>query len=455
MRTNRCHYLVPFLIAVAVPVTLSGVAHAQTYSRDQLLPPPSTSPPQPTVVGLTELIERGLARNPRLSQASLAIDSARGRALQAGLYPNPALAFNLDELGDKTGPGGVNTLPLVTQEIVTGGKLRLSQAAANKEVDQATLALMSERYAFLAHIRAAYFDVISLQRRIAILNDLVKLATVTVDQSKRLLKGDEIARRDLIQLEVERERLLADLEAAERELPAVRRRLAAIMGEPSLTFSNISGTLDQELPAYELDKLQRFIIENHPDRQSAVVGITKAQLQLDREKVEPYPNVTVGAGYVRQNQNRSNDWTLNVSMPLPVWNRNQGKISSAVAALGTAQLEVERVENELVERVSTAFRDYAAPRQRVERYRTGILPKAKEAYELSVKAYQGGVVEYLRVLDSQRAYVQANLEYVRAQGDAWKAASYISGLALEDEWPRLIPDFSTGKIKDNQAPQNK
>ena len=70
---------------------------------------------------LDDLIRIGLERHPRLAQAAFSIDAARGRALQAGLYPNPTIAANFDELGDKTGPAGVNTLPQINQEIVTGG----------------------------------------------------------------------------------------------------------------------------------------------------------------------------------------------------------------------------------------------------------------------------------------------------------------------------------------------
>ncbi len=103
--------------------------------------------------------------------------------------------------------------------------------------------------------------------------------------------------------------------------------------------------------------------------------------------------------------------------------------------MGEAVQEVGRVENELTDRLACAFRDYSAARRRADRYRTAILPRAQEAYELSRKAYAGGVFEYLRVLEAQRAVAQANLEYVRALGEAWRTAGAISGLTLEDHWP--------------------
>lgn len=156
---------------------------------------------------------------------------------------------------------------------------------------------------------------------------------------------------------------------------------------------------------------------------------------LKRATVEPIPNVTVGTGYVRQNQNKSNDWVIAASIPVPLRNRNQGNIFAAKAQVGEAVSDVGRVQNDLVGRLATAFGTYAAARQRAEKYKSVILPKAERTYQLSLKAFQGGQFEYLRVLQAQRAVAEANLEYVRSLGEMWRAASEIAGLMLEDQWP--------------------
>ena len=326
-------------------------------------------------------------------------------------------------------------MPLVSQEIVTAGKLRLNRSAASREVDQATLNLMTQRYVLFTGIRQNYFDLLTLQRRVEILDELVKLAEKSVESTRKLLEAKQVARLDLVQLEVELERFRAEREATARELPGAFRRLAAVVGVYGLPKARLAGSLDAALPDYDLERVQQFVLSEHPELRSAQVGVERAQLLLKRAQVEPIPNVTVGAGYVRQNQNRSDDWTIGVSVPIPVWNRNQGNIMAAQAQVAEAVQEVGRVQNDLVERLATAYRDYAAARQRAERYRMAILPKARETYELSLKAFQGGQFEYLRVLEAQRSVAQATLEYVRAQGDAWRAASVISGLVLEEHWP--------------------
>lgn len=384
---------------------------------------------------LDALIAVALERNPRLAKVSFAVEAARGKALQAGLYPNPTVGLLWDELFDKTGRAGVNTLPNINQEIVTARKLRISQAAAMREVDQASWAVMAERFSLLADIRVAYYDALALQRRVDLLEQLVKLAEKSVNQTRRLLEAKQVARLDLIQLEVDEERLRAELESSERELPAAYKRLAATVGVNQMVIRKVAGDLSAPLPDYDLDRTQSYVLAVHPQLQIAQWGVQRAQLLVKRAQVEPIPNLSIDTGYVRQNQNRSDDARIGISASIPLWNRNQGNIRAAEADLCQAMQEIGRVENDLTDRVSTAMREYVSTRRRAERYRDAILPRTQESYELSVQAYQGGQFEYLRVLEAQRAVAQANLEFIRALGDAWKAAAAISGLVIEDNWP--------------------
>lgn len=390
---------------------------------------------QPSVAGLPDLIALTLARNPRLTQVTWAVEAARGRAIQAGLYPNPTLSVTGDELGDRTGPGGIWTAPYFSQEIVTGNKLGLSRAAALKEVDQAALTVISERFRVFTDVRQNYFEVVTLQRRAEILGDLIGLAQRSVENANNLLKAKEVSDLDVVQLEVDLERYRAELDATKRSLPAAFRRLAASVGAPDLPPATVVGDLDAPLPDYDLERVKAYVLGVHPELRLAQVGVERAQLVLKRATVEPIPNVTVGTGYVRQNQNKSDDWVIAASIPVPLWNRNQGNILAAKAQIGEAVSEVGRVQNDLVGRLATSFTTYSAARQRAERYKAAILPKAEQSYQLSLKAYQGGQFEYLRVLQAQRAVAEARLEYLRSLGEMWRSASDIAGLMLEDQWP--------------------
>lgn len=382
---------------------------------------------------LDDLIRRGLERHPRLAQAAFSIDAARGRALQAGLYPNPTIAAVFDELGDRTGPAGVNTLPQVNQEIVTRGKLTLNRAVAQREVDQATLLLAVRRAELLAQIRAAYYDTLTLDRRVTVLKELRALTQKSVDNIKELVKAKQAAQLDVVQMEVEAERIALEAEAAELELPAAFRRLAAAIGEKDLPQAALTESLIAPLPEYELDRVREFVLGVHPDVRLAKVGIDRARLVMERAQAEVIPNVTLSGGYVRQNQNKSNDWMAGISLPIPVWNRNQGNILASQAEIGVAAHEVRRVELELTERIANAYRDYAAARKRAQRL-GDVRSKAEEAFQL-ISGDKNFNFTTVQRLVAQQAVTQALLDQLRAQGEAWRAASVLSGLTLEEQWP--------------------
>lgn len=444
MKLRKMGRLGAIALTVSPFTTFAMMPAADPAPLTALTPPSVFAPPDATkpagvatdrVYQLSELIAIGLNSNPNLAQARLAIDNARGRALQAGLYPNPVVDILGDELGDRTGTGGIWTTPKVSQEIVTARKLSLSRAAVNQEANQAVLGLQFQRYELLAEIRAAYYSVVTIESRIEILRRIVSLMDESVDQTENLLRARQVARLDLVQLEVQAEQFRAELEATEQELPAAFRRLAAIVGVANLPNGIVAGDLYGELPPYELDRVQAYVLGIHPNIAAARAGVERAQILVRRAEVEPIPNLTFSSGYTRQNQNKSSDALFGLSFTVPVWNRNQGNIQAARAELGSAIQQVTRVENSLTDQIATAYRNFTAARRRADRYRTAILPRAEETNTLSLKAYQGGQFEYLRVLEAQRSLAQSKLEYIRVLGEAWQAASTLSGLTLEDNWP--------------------
>lgn len=431
-----CHLTAAWIAAAAAAVPAAAQSEFAGDRPAWLGSPQAGATSVP--LSLEELVRQGLAQNPQLQQAVLEVDAAQGRAYQAGLYPNPIVSLIADELGDRQGKAGILTLPQITQEIVTGGKLVLSRAVAQREVDLATLAVVRQRYALLTAIRQGYFEVLAAQRRVELLTEMTRLATAAYEKAAALLKGKQIAELDWLVFRIELERIGAELDAAQQERRAALGRLSATLGGgQELPDKPLEGSLETPLPAYTYEQAAARILETHPDVRAAQVGIGRAQLTLQRAQVEPIPNVTVGAGYVRQNQNKSNDWMVQVSLPVPVLNRNQGNIAAAQAELGRANLERDRVRNDLTNRLWTALGSYAAARQRIARYRPRILEDAQRSYQLTLQriAQSREIADVLLVLQAQRTVQEANLEYLRALADAWRASSELAGLLQEEHWP--------------------
>lgn len=417
----------------ALALCLGGATAAlaqteQKAARAYLSQPVASLPPR--ALSLSDLVQIGLAQNPAFAQAGLTIQAAGGQVRQAGLYPNPTMTVAGDEMGKD---GGIIAAPFVSQEVITGGKRRLDIAIASRKYDQATLGLLKQKFVLISGVRQGFFEVLTAQQRVETLKVLEKIAKNSYDTTQRLVEAKQVAVLDLLQIQVQLNQVQAELEAAKREQTAAWRRLTAVIAAPHLAESPLLGSLESALPDYDFESSKAYLLENHPEVGMARFGIDQAQLTLRRNEVQAIPNVTLGAGYVKNNNNRADQWMFQVGVPVPVFNRNQGNVLTARADLGKSVQEVNRVQYELLGRLATAYGNYAAARERVDKYRKLILPTAQQANKIALDAYKGGQFEYLRVLQAQRTLLEANLEYVRTMGEAWRAASEISGLLLEED----------------------
>ncbi len=390
-------------------------------------------------LSINDLVDRSLEQHPGLQQLAFQIDAMRGRAEQAGLAPNPTLMFAGEELGGPRGSSGIQSLPFITQEVVTSGKLRLSRATLLCEVDQATLNWLAARYTQMARVRRGYFEILAAQRRVEILADLEKVAEKSLATARGLQAALEIAELDVIQFRVERNRYRAEAQAAREELRASFRRVAAQAGIADLEIVAVEDLFSLPDPEYDYESARDIVIASHPQLRAAQVGVSRAQWAWRRANVEPIPNLTVGAGYQRNNVDDANQWMFQLSMPLPVLNRNQGNRRAALAEVDAATSQIAAAENELVAQLATSVGEFDAARRRVREYRTEILPDAERALELATTAFQGGEFQYLRVLQAQRTLGETQLEFIRALAAMWQAAADLSGLLLEESWPHAEP----------------
>lgn len=435
MGTWHTPWLLPGLVCL-VAGAFTSVAPAQSNVR-------------PQVLTLKDLTDRGLARNPSLNQAQLEVDAALGRADQAGRYPNPTVTVSGEEIGKNA---GIHTLPLISQELVTGNKLGLSRAAALRQVDQATWGVVRQRLIFLSSVRQAYYDVLTVAQRRRILADQVKVAEQSLERIKAF-KGQEqiVLVEPTAQLELTR--LRAELATTENDGLVARRRLSVIIGEPDILPAATIMPLD---PLEELRQLpyglpsddakkheeifihKKALLSQHPEIQMAHAALARAELVVQREVAERRPNLTVGAGFQKNFNDREHQAMYQVSMPLPVFNRNQGAIRAAQADLGKASFEVTRVENDLTTRLASAWAQYVSAYQRATSF-SALLPKLEKTPQQVENLFKAGELKdsfsFLSALQAQKTVADARLEHLRALAEAWRAASELSGLLMEEDWP--------------------
>ena len=179
------------------------------------------------------------------------------------------------------------------------------------------------------------------------------------------------------------------------------------------------------------DTWNRLLAES-PQLAGAQAGVARAQAALNRECAGRYPNVDLQASVQYDNATQDSIAGVQVGVPLPIFNRNQGNIRRAQAELAVAQQETRRVQLALQQRLAVVFEQYATAQQQVEKYNRDILPNARESLKLVSSGYRQGEFNYLLLLTSQRTFFQTNLAYLEAVRDLRAAEVAIEGNLLDD-----------------------
>ena len=394
-------------------------------------------PSAPASLTLEELERRALDNNPTLAQARAAVDASRGRAKQAGLLPNPTIGYSGDEIS--SGPvirGGEHGF-FVEQTIPLGGKLGLSRTVFQREVTQAEQITEAQRMRVVNTVRTLYYEALAAQQRVDVRQRLAQLATEAVDVSEQLFNTGAADRPDVLQSEVEAQQEQLALTAARNDLYRTWRRLASVVGDPTLEPAPLDGSIEAKVPELNREAIVSTVLEQSPQIRAARAAVERAEAALTRAKREPIPDLVLRGGprYNRElleANGRPVGWEagVDVGLTIPLFNRNQGAIAAAAADLTRAQREIGRLELSLRSRAADVFDAYLTALRTSDSYRDQILPRAEEAYTLYLARYREMAAAYPQVLIAQRTVFQANEQYVNAAENAWRAAVELEGLLL-------------------------
>lgn len=397
----------------------------------------AVAPPAKPGLSLATLEREALAHNPVLKQAAASVRAAQGRTLQAGLWPNPIIGANGEHVAPVTGGGAIGGF--VEQRIVTAGKLRLDRGVAREEQRDMEAAAEAQRLRVLTQLRLLFYQALGEQRLVEVRTDLARLAERAVGISQELANVGQADRPDILAAEVEAQRVDLSLVEARNALDRTLSQLAATVNSPILELSRLEGDLET------IPKVDRGEAENtlagSPELKSAQANIGRAESALRRAEVDKIPDLFLRGG-LRNNREFADagppnpvrrvgvEGIFDVGIEIPLFNRNQGGVAAARANLDRAKLEIERTQLSLRTRLAAVYREYRDAEASVERYRTRILPKAKEAYDLYLSNFQQMAAAYPQALIAQRNFFQAQDDYVRALIHAWQSAVEVQGLLV-------------------------
>jgi cobalt-zinc-cadmium efflux system outer membrane protein len=382
-----------------------------------------------------------LANNPALREASADVEAARGRLIQAGLYPNPRFRYNQDTIGSRIAPQGNFAFEL-TQEIVTAGKRKLDRAIAGQETTAAGVALVTRKFDTLTRIRRAWYDVLSLRYSLTLAAEAVATLERGVEAARRQVeKAGTRPRTDLMRLEA----LLAEArinQARTRDaLDGACKQLAAEVGVPELPPAERMGSLPEGHPGWDGDTVLNRVLAVHTTLRHAAVEVERARLAVQRARAGAIPNITVGGGWTIDNTDQTAGGAVSIEAPLPVWDRQQGVIHEAQARLAAARAVQQSAVNRLSRETASAFANYRMASRQVDQLARDVLPRLEQSLDLLLKAYQAGSAQatFSDVLTAEQNLNSTRLTLADARRSMWQAIADLEGLMQLDLFEQCGP----------------
>lgn len=388
--TLGCH-------AVRVDVPLGVESHvaglAPLGASREVIPCQATADPaQPALnrVDLPTLWGLALSNNPSLREAAADLEAARGRWIQAGLYPNPRLIYNQDTIGSRLARQGNFTVQ-ANQEILTAGKFRLDKAVAERETASSAVGLVSRKFEVLTRIRRAYYDYLALRYLLRLNGETVSILEQGLEVTRQQVeKAKTRPQTDLLRIEALLEEARINQARARDTLEGAWRELAAEIGLPHLPMPADPGRLCEAPPHWDDGSVLQRVLSSNTALKQATVEVERARLAVQRARAGAIPNVTVGAGYDADNTDQTAGGVINVETPLPLWNRNQGAIHEAQARLALSQAAVQTTQNRLTTETANALARYKAAHRQVQRLEDEVLPRLQKSVDQLRKAYEAG-----------------------------------------------------------------
>lgn len=385
----------------------------------------SAIPPRLT---LAEAIRLAVARNPSLAAARNEVEALEGDSVAASQRLNPAVSLQEEDFPIRANPGrffGAQEITLrFDYEIERGGRRQLRTQSAQQAVEAQKLAFHDEVRRIELEVKRAFSRIVLAGSNLETSRSILEQAERMIELNRVRLKQGDISALDLNRIEVEKLRFQDDVFQADLMLRNSRNSLLALLNATNLSQDvDVVGTLSVNdqipeaglPPRAPLEELYRIAQQKRPDIASVLQQKARANTETKLQRAIRSPNLTVGGGYKRNAAD--NSFVVGVTLPLQVFNRNQGGILRADAEQKqSANLEAA-LQKQVQLEVQHAYNAVEINRQRVEYIRTQHMGKAEETSKVTLTSYNLGGATLMDYLDAQRTYRDALRIYNQALFD--------------------------------------
>ena len=444
MLTRKLTYLA--ILAFVGPLGCDGFSPTDSWPSRRplgadLAAPEASAPPGPAAdqpaeptgeLSLRDALRLAVAGSPQLAGFAWSVRAAEAEQLQAGLLPNPELEVEYENFagtGEFRGTRALETTIALGQLVELGGKRgkRVRLASADRKL--AGWDYEAKRIAVLTAVTKRFIAVLTAQEHLKLTAEDLSLATKMLETVQKLIAAGKAQPTERPKAAVAVAMGRIELERARRELLSARSALAATWGAAEAKFHAVVGRLAQTAAVPPMGRLAARLADN-PDLARWDDELAQRQAALALAEATGVPDVTVAAAYRHFRETEDNDkaMVLTLSVPVPIFDRNQGEIRKARFKVSKARVDRRSAVVSLRAQLEEAYQKLATAHGEVVALRDEVLPAARSAFAAAVQVFELGRTGYLDVLDAQRTLIEVRGQNLSALSAYHQAVADVEGL---------------------------
>jgi len=369
-------------------------------------------------ITLDEAVQLALKHNHGLLAARTTILQSQADEITANLRPNPVLfgdweylPFSKPEEGYAAYLHDSTEIDLGANYLIERGKKRERRLQAAKDTTAVTRSQTADAERSLTFQVASLFVNVQLaESMLDLAREDLKSFQSTVDIAEFQYKAGGLSENDYLKIKLQLLQFQGDVQQAQLARVQALSDLRQLLGYESIPADyEVIGTFDYEPVPLTLEVLQSLALQNRPDLRAAVLGITAAESQHALARANSKQDLTLSANY--SHVNGINAATFLFSIPIPLFNRNQGEILRTQYAITQAQEQRAAAVGQVNTDVKDAYEGLQTSDRLIQLYRTGYLDVAQKSREISEYAYRRGAASLIDFLDAERSYRATQLAY--------------------------------------------
>lgn len=368
-------------------------------------------------LNIEDAVMIALKNNPKIREMLLESKAFEQIIYQQALNPNPQFSLEAENIfgsGNSNGFNGSEITATISQNILLAGKLSKLKNVNKLETNIAYLDFEIMRLEILTEVRKAFNDVVKIQSLLVKQGELLLNTNSFVQNVKRRSEEGAVSSIEVLRASLVYNKLELDKISTDQRLRSMIKNLAVLMGidkiktNKLITENNVMKTLPKLEKLKELQKLNpritKFKIIEEQD-----------EAKIEYEKSLVVPDLAVAAGIRRMNGSETNTFLIGLSVPLPVFNNNQGNISIADIRLDQNRIRKHATIKDMETKLTELYNDAVNYKYSLTAYNETLLPQAKEVLESIKQGYNQGRYKILDVINSQNTLIDIEINYIEVQ----------------------------------------